>query len=172
MVELTAIANIAKYLPIAVKDGSNLEARTKVAFANTMSGYSMEVGSCVSQHSMEHALSGYHQELPHGAGLIMISVAYFSKLIGKNVCDDRFVTMAKVMGRTDAAQPEDFIAALKELMEVCGVADLKMSDYGITPEEFPVMARDARNTMGGLFLCDRVELTEEDVIGIYQAAYR
>lgn len=172
MVEMAAIENIAKYLPVAVKDGSNLEARTKVAFANTMSGYSMEVSSCVSEHSLEHALSGYHQELPHGAGLIMISVAYFSKWIEKHICDERFVELAKALGRADAKEPMDFIVALKELQEACGVADLKMSDYGILPEEFATMAIDAKKTMGGLFLCDRFEMSDEDVISIYQNSYR
>lgn len=172
MVELAAIRNIAKYLPRAVKNGSDLEARTKVAFANTMSGYSMEVCSCVSEHAMEHALSGYHQNLPHGAGLIMISVAYFTHMIENHVCDDRFVTMAKAMGNEDASEPMDFIKALKKLQAACGVENLKMSEYGIAPEEFPVMAKDARNTMGGLFLCDRMELTEEDVISIYRNAWK
>ena len=171
MVELAAIRNIAEYLPRAVKDGSDLEARTKVAFANTMSGYSMEVGSCVSEHAMEHTLSGYHQSLPHGAGLIMISVAYFTHMIENHVCDDRFVEMAKAMGNPNASEPLDFIEALKALQVACGVDQLKMSDYGITPEEFPVMAKDARNTMGGLFFCDRIELAEQDVISIYQKSY-
>ena len=172
MVELVAIHNIAEYLPRAVKDGSDLEARTKVAFANTMSGYSMEVCSCVSQHAMEHALSGYHQELPHGAGLIMISVAYFMYMIENHVCDDRFVEMAKAMGNLETTEPMDFIKALKKIQAACGVENLKMSEYGIVPEEFPIMAKDARNTMGGLFFCDRAEISEEDVIKIYQKSYR
>lgn len=172
MVELEAIRNIAAYLPRAVKDGSDLEARTKVAFANTMSGYSMELSSCTSEHSMEHALSGHHHQLPHGAGLIMISAAYFTWFVEAHACDERFVTMAKAMGRTDAKDPADFIAALTDLQAACGVADLKMSDYGILPDEFPVMAADARKTMGGLFACDRVELPEEAVVSIYEKSYR
>lgn len=172
IVELTAIENIAKYLPIAVADGKNLEARTKVAFANTMSGYSMELCSCVSQHAMEHALSGYHQNLPHGAGLIMLSKAYFGYFINEHACDERFITMAKAMGMSEATQAEDFIIALEKLMVSCGVADLKMSDYGITPDEFATMAKDARNTMGGLFFCDRIELPEEKVVEIYQKSFK
>ena len=164
--------NIAEYLPRAVKDGWDLEARTKVAFANTMSGYSMEFSSCVSEHSMEHALSGYHQDLPHGAGLIMISVAYFTKWIEKHICDQRFVDMAKALGKENAKEPMDFIDALKDLQEKCGVANLKMSDYGIKPEEFETMAKDAKRTMGGLFTCDRFEMSDEDVISIYQNSYR
>ena len=172
MVELAAIRNIAEYLPRAVQDGQDIEARTKVAFANTMSGYSMEVCSCVSQHAMEHALSGYHQELPHGAGLIMISQQYFTRWIEEHVCDERFVELAKAMGISDAKEPMDFIAALKRLMTECRVDDLKMSDYGIRSEEFSQMAKDAKSTMGVLFFCDRFELTDDDVVHIYQKSYR
>ncbi len=172
MFELEAIRNIGEYLPRAVKDGSDLEARTKVAFANTMSGYSMEVCSCMSEHAIEHALSGYHQSLPHGAGLIMVSRAYFGRWIDEHICDDRFVTMAKALGKADATAPEDFLEALESLMRACGVDDLKMSGYGITPDEFPVMAKDARETMGGLFLCDRFDIGVEDVVEIYKKSYK
>ena len=172
MVELTAIKKLAHYLPIAVADGSNLDARTQVAFANTLGGYSMDVSTCTSEHSLEHALSAYHQELPHGAGLIMLSLAYFATFIEKHACDDRFIDMARAMGVVDANKPEDFLTALKAMQEACGVADLKMSDYGITPDEFPKMAKNARDSMGPLFLFDPAELSDEDIIHIYQASYR
>ena len=172
MVELTAISKLAKFLPIAVEDGSNLEARTQVAFANTLGGFSMDLGTCTSEHSMEHALSAYHQNLPHGAGLIMISVAYFSHFAEKHACDERFIDMAKAMGKSDATKAEDFIDALKEMQEKCGVANLKMSDYGITKDEFPKMAQNARDTMGFLFPYDPVELSNEDMVAIYEKSYR
>ncbi len=65
MFALKAIELIAKYLPIAYKDGSNKEARSYVALANTLAGYYM---LCTSQHTMEHVMSGYHDNLVHGAG--------------------------------------------------------------------------------------------------------
>jgi len=172
MYAITAIENISRNLAKAVKDGNDIEAREKVAFGNTLSGTVMCVGRCTSEHSLEHAMSAYHQELPHGAGLIMISKAYFTHLINKHVCDDRFVQMAKVMGTEDATEPMDFIKALVKLQEECGVADLKMSDYGIRPEEFETMAKNAKDTMGGLFLCDRSELSLEDCVAIYEASYK
>ena len=94
MVQLAAIENIGKYLPRAVENGNDIEAREHMAFANTMSGYSMVVSSCTSEHSMEHAMSAYHQDLPHGAGLIMISKEYYTFFINKHACDDRFIAMA------------------------------------------------------------------------------
>lgn len=172
IVQLAAIENVAKYLPTAVNDGSNLEARTKVAFANTLSGYSMELGSCTSEHAMEHAMSGHHPNLPHGAGLIMISLPYFELWINKGVCDERFVTMARTMGIADAQQPKQFLDALHSLQQQCGVDQLRMSDYGILPDEFATLARDAKATMGGLFACDRFEMTDAEVEEIYRQAYK
>jgi len=172
MYAITAIENIAKNLARTVKNGNDQDAREKVAFGNTLSGMVMCVGLCTSQHSLEHAMSAYHQELPHGAGLIMISKAYFTHLIQKHVCDDRFVQMAKSMGMEDAKEPMDFITMLVKLQEECGVADLRMSDYGITPDEFETMAKNAKDTMGFLFTCDRTELSIDDCIAIYKASYK
>lgn len=172
MVQLAAIENIGKYLPRAVKNGADLEAREHVAFANTMSGYSMVVGSCTSEHSMEHAMSAYHQHLPHGAGLIMISKEYYTHFINKHCCDERFVRMAQALGKTDAKEPMDFITALVDLQKACGVADLKMSDYGIQKDECMTLAKNARATMGGLFTCDPVQMTDEECAAIYEKSYR
>lgn len=172
MVQLAAIENIGKYLPCAVKNGDDLEAREHVAFANTMSGYSMVVGSCTSEHSMEHAMSAYHQHLPHGAGLIMISKEYYTHFINKHCCDERFVRMAQALGKADAKEPMDFITALVDLQKACGVADLKMSDYGIQKDECMTLAKNARATMGGLFTCDPVQMTDEECAAIYEKSYR
>ncbi len=172
MYALTAIEHIGTYLARAVKDGADLEAREHVAFANTLSGVVMTLSGCTSEHSMEHAMSAYHHDLPHGAGLIMLSKAYFTHFIEKHACDERFIRMAKALGRPDASAPQDFITALADLQEQCGVADLKMSDYGIRPEEFMTLARNARATMGGLFACDRVPLSEEECAAIFEKAYR
>ncbi len=76
MFALQAIEYIAKYLPRAVNNGDDLEARAYVALANTYSGFVETISCCTSEHSIEHALSAFHPSLPHGAGLIMISWAY------------------------------------------------------------------------------------------------
>lgn len=172
MVQLAAIENIGKYLARAVKDGSDLEAREHVAFANTMSGYSMVVGACTSEHAMEHAMSAYHHQLPHGAGLIMISKEYYTHFVNQHCCDQRFIRMAQALGKTDAKDPMDFVTALVELQEACGVADLKMSDFGIQKDECMTLAQNARATMGGLFGADPVPMTDEECAAIFEKSYR
>ena len=172
MVELEAIRLIGKWLPVAVADGANLEARTKVAFANTLGGYSMDVSTCTSEHAIEHALSGEHQDLPHGAGLIMISLAYYKTFIDRGDCPEKFVEMARALGRADATKPEDFLDALAALQKACGVAALKMSDWGIREDELPAMPALARKAVGMLFSCDPSELSDDDVLALLRASYR
>ena len=172
MYALTAIENVAKYLPRAVADGNELEARERVAFANNLSGAVMTFCSTTAEHSLEHAMSAYHQNLPHGAGLIMISKAFYEFFIEQHACDERFVKMAQVMGMPEADKPEDFITMLVKLQEDCGVADLKMSDYGFTPDEFDRLATNAKETMGGLFLANPCELGHEDCVEIFRKSFR
>ncbi len=171
-IALSAIESIYKYLPRAVKDGNDLEAREHVAYGSTIAGITMQLTSTTAQHSMEHAMSAYHHDLPHGAGLIMISKAFAEFFIERHACDGQFIKMARVMGIPDADKPEDFIAALVSLQKECGVDDLKMSDYGFKPEESMTLAVNARETMGGLFLSNPCEMSNEECAGIFDKSYR
>ena len=173
MLALKAIESVGQNLAAACADGQNVQAREKVAFGSSMSGMVMSVDNLCSEHSLEHPLSAYHHEVAHGAGLIMISRAYYTHFV-KHCPElhDRFIDMAKAMGKTDAKEPMDFVTALVDLQKACGVDQLKMSDYGITPEEFPKFVENARSTMGILFKLDRLTLSDEDLIQIYTDSYR
>ena len=169
---LSAIENIAKYLPRAAADGNDLEARERVAYGSTIAGITMQLTSTTAQHSMEHAMSAYHPDLPHGAGLIMISVEFARYFIERHACDEQFIKMARAMGMPEADKAEDFLTALVQLQKDCGVADLKMSDYGFTKDECMTLAVNARETMGGLFLANPCEMSDEECEGIFEKAYR
>lgn len=171
-IALSAIENITKYLPRAVRDGNDMEARERVAYGSTMAGITMQLTNTTAEHSMEHSMSAYHHNLPHGAGLIMISKAFYEFFIERRACDEQFIKMAKAMGIENADKPEDFITALVKLQEDCGVADLKMSDYGFKKEESMTLARGARSMQGGLFLANPCEMTDEDCAGIFDKSYR
>jgi alcohol dehydrogenase len=58
------------------------------------------------------------------------------------------------------------------ISKACGVRDIKMSDYGIKKEEIPVLAENARSTMGGLFQMDRYSLSLNETIEIMNNAYK
>ena len=172
---LKSIEIVARWLPVAVKDGTNKEARAQMAFANMLSGFVESTSSCTSEHSLEHALSAYHPELAHGAGLTLLSVAYFSFFLGK-IPGHLYESMARAMGEnvdalTESERPAAFITALKKLIAGCGLDDLRMSDYGVRREEIPTLAQNARDTMGGLFEVDRHKLSPRETELILENAY-
>jgi alcohol dehydrogenase len=172
---LMAVESIAKYLPIAVKEGNNLEARTAVAWANTAAGIVESLSSCISHHSLEHAASAFHPELPHGAGLTALSVSYFSFMAEK--CPDRFPALAKAMGEnvdiltTKQEQAMAFITALKKLIKAVGLQDLHLSQFGVKKDEAPALAKNAFETMGGLFEVDPYKLLIDEVVTIYEGCF-
>jgi alcohol dehydrogenase len=173
---LKSIELIARWLPTAVKDGSNKEARENLALANTFSGIVESTSSCTSEHSLEHAMSANHPELAHGAGLIMVSTAYFGFFLGK-IPAELFENMAEAMGEDIESMPSDkrpeaFITALKKMISACDLDELKMSDFGIRKEECSNLARNARETMGGLFEFDRYKLSLEETVTIFERAFR
>lgn len=172
MYAITAIEKISQNLLKTIKDGSDVKARENVAFGSTLGGLVMSSAATSSQHSLEHALSAKHPDLPHGAGLIMLSKAFFTHIANTGACDDRMIRMAQAMGKKDADKAMDFVDALVELQEACGVADLKMSDYGIKKEELTEYAKSAREMGPGLFMVDRVALTDEDSLAIFEASYK
>lgn len=171
-IALSAIENIAKWLPVAVKDGSNIEAREHVAYGSTMAGITMQLTSTTAQHSMEHAMSAYHRNLQHGAGLIIISREFAQFFVDRHACDDRFIKMARAMGVENPKSPQDFVDALVALQKACGVDDLKMSEYGFTKDECMTLAKNARETMGGLYPANPCEMTDEDVAGIFERSFK
>ena len=171
-IALSAIENIYKYLPKAVANGNDLEAREHIAYASTMAGITMQLTSTTAQHSMEHAMSAYHRNLQHGAGLIIISKEFAQFYVDKHACDERFIKMARVMGYPQSNNPQDFVTALVELQKACGVADLKMSDYGFEKSECMTLAKAARNLQGGLYAANPCETSDEDIAGIFERSFR
>lgn len=171
---LQSVKLITEYLPRAVADGNDIEARTAMAWASTSAGIVESLSSCMSHHSMEHAVSAYHPEVPHGAGLIMLSVSYFSFMASK--VPERFIDLAKAMGEeiqgdTKEEQAQCFIKGLKKLIKNIGMQDLKLSGFGVKKEEAETLAKNAMDTMGGLFEVDPYRLSLEEVVSIYEGCF-
>ena len=169
---LSCIESIARYLPRAVADGNDLEARERVAYASTVAGMTMQLTSTTAAHSMEHSMSAFHHNLQHGAGLIIIAREFYQFFIDRHACDERFVKMARAMGAEGDVRPQDFIIRLTALEKACGVDDLKMSDYGFSREELPQIAKGARSMQGGLYEANPCELSDDDVSGILARSYK
>ena len=169
MFALKAIELIAENLPKAYADGSDREARSNMALANSLAGYYM---LCTSEHTMEHVMGSYHDTLAHGAGLIMISHAYFDFFAERKAAEEPMMKMARAMGVENPKSGKDFIAALDRLIAAVGCADLKMSDHGITREEIKKWPQHIHEVLGGDITADPLPLSDDDYLSIYEASYK
>lgn len=106
-----------------------------MAWGSTLAGLVESTSSCTSEHSMEHAMSAIYPELPHGAGLIALSEAYFETF--RNDSMKRYMKMAEVMTQQKSNRPSDFIDALVRMQTACNVRDIRLSDWGLKEEDLP-----------------------------------
>lgn len=169
MFALKTIELVAKYLPRAVADGSDKEAREMMAYANTFAGYYM---LCTSAHTMEHVMGSFHDDLVHGAGLIEIAHAYYDFFAQRKAAEEPMKKIARAMGVENPTSGKDFIQALDVLINAVGCADLKMSSEGITAEEIKLYPAKVHEVLGGDITADPLPLSDTDYLEIFQTAYK
>jgi alcohol dehydrogenase len=174
MYALEAIGLITEYLPIAVKDGNNMEARSALAWASTQAGFVEALSSLISHHSLEHAISAYHPDIPHGAGLIITSVSYFTRLAERSAA--RLSDIARKMGEDvdalpEAEKPFAFVAALKKLLKNIGMEKINLASFGVKKEEIPLIAQNSFDAMGSLYQRTPVQLDKQDVMKILETCF-
>ncbi len=178
MLCLEAVSLIARFLPTAVEDGSDLNARTAMAWASTAAGMCLTISSPISQHSLEYSFSGSNPDSPHGGGLVVLSRPYFARLAQLAENDEetyeRLLNLAVAMGfgLEEDAEEHPFLTALEALIEASGLGDLHPEELGFSEdqvEEFTQAALALVNTRG--FVNTPAAMTADDLREIYQAAF-
>lgn len=178
MLCLEAVSLITRFLPTAVEDGDDLNARMAMAWASTAAGMCLTISSPISQHSLEYSFSGSNPDSPHGGGLVLLSRPYFARLIELSEDDEetseRLLNLAVAMGFGLEREPEvhPFLEALDALLEAVGLADLTPEEFGFEPgqvDEFTEAALGLTHTRG--FANTPVAMDAEDLRAIYQATF-
>lgn len=173
MLALESVHLISHYLPLAIAEGDNIEARTVMAWASTAAGMCETLSRCISQHALEHALSGFYPELPHGLGLAKLSIPYFRHLI--TYSPDRFEDLAMTMGYDteqfdENQRPQVFLEGLRLLLERTGFNEESLADYGAKVEDIPALVDLALDSMGKLFDITPADMTREELETIMHEA--
>jgi alcohol dehydrogenase len=167
MYALKSVQLVAMNLPAAVDNGDYLIARRNLCLANILSGFVESTSSCTSEHAIEHALSAYHPELPHGAGLAFLAEDYFKFFL--TICPDRLANLAFACGME--RRPEDFITFLKLLKKQCRINLSSFSKYGLNRSMIINYAKNAMDVMGGLYQKDRKQLDLVETVMILTASF-
>jgi choline dehydrogenase len=142
-VALHAIELVGRWLRPAVRDGSNLEARTNMAHAATLGGMAYGTESAGAAHAMSQSAGGVH-DCPHGA--------LTARVLGP-VCEynapaspERYARIAVGFG-LDIGGLDALEAALAGVEEVYRLTDdvgiPTMEAMGFSEEEIPMLAKIA-----------------------------
>ena len=132
-----AIELIKEYLPRAVKDGHDMEAREAMVNAIFLGGMSFNNAGLGYVHSMAHQLGAvYH--LAHGVCCAMLLPLVESENAKRVPAAFRDVAKALGMqteGKSDQECAEYAIAEIEKLSETVGIPK-KLTELGIKEEEF------------------------------------
>ena len=159
-IALGGVKLVWQYLPRAVADGNDLEARTQVMAAAIMGATAFQKG-LGAVHSLAHPLStiaGMH----HGTSnaVLLPPVMRFNA----TVVADRLKDLAAAM----SAEPtvDAAIQRVLELNRLCRIGTLR--DYRVTEDMIVPMAAKAMED--GCRLCNPREVSEKDMIQLYKEA--
>ena len=166
---LKSIALITEYLPRAVKNGTDMEAREMMAYAEYLAGIAFNNASLGYVHAMAHQLGGFYN-LPHGVcnAILLPHVQAFNK----QVVPERFVLIGQAMGvdvskMTTEEAAEAAIGAIKDLAAAIGIPS-GLAAIGAKEEDLPVLAENAMKDVCGLTNPRKAGL--DDIIAIYRSA--
>ncbi|TVU65100.1 iron-containing alcohol dehydrogenase [Vibrio atlanticus] len=166
---LEAVKLIAKWLPMAVKDGANIEARSALADAQFLAGMSFNSAGLGAVHALSHQPSATHN-LAHGvcnAILLPVVSAFNAQTV-----PSAFREVAEAMGG-DTSQLDDTNAALLAVDLICTLSrevgiPSGLAHLGVKHADIDGWVQKAMDDvcMGG----NPRTLTSEDVYHLYELA--
>lgn len=141
---LKAVELISANLRNAVTDGSNMQARENMAYAQFLAGMAFNNASLGYVHAMAHQLGGFY-DLPHGVcnAILLPHVESFNA----SVCPARLNDVAKTMGldtqHLDHEQGAAVaIAAIRKLSSDVGIPS-GLGELGVKADDIPTLAANA-----------------------------
>jgi len=140
---LESIKVIFRYLDAAVRDGQDLEARGKMAWADTLAGLCIANSAVTLPHGIAMALSGMYPQVAHGQALasIYLPIMRFSL----KYAIEKFATIARLLNPAAAAindkeAARKFLGQLEEFIESLGIRK-SLKEIGVIKSELPLLAK-------------------------------
>jgi len=168
---LEGIALCARFLPRAVHNPNDAEAREGMSRASLYGGLCLGPVNTAAVHALAYPLGGeFH--LPHGLSNAVLLPAVFR--FNAEASPERHANVARALGTTP--QPAALATAmagatqLEQLTRDCGV-DTDLSRHGIDPSKIPHLAAAAM-TVQRLLRNNPRDITQADAESIYAQCFR
>ncbi|MCS4533569.1 iron-containing alcohol dehydrogenase [Neisseria montereyensis] len=161
-----AIELIARYLPTAVEEPKNKEAREQMAYAEFLAGMAFNNASLGYVHAMAHQLGGVY-DLPHGVcnALLLPHVENFNQ----DAARERLEEVGKILNQNNSDLAGlDVIAAISKLADIVGIPK-SLKELGVKQEDFGMLADNALKDVCGF--TNPVQATKEQIMAIFEAAF-
>lgn len=160
------ITLVAKYLPKAIENPDDLEARYYLAYAAMLGGVCFDNGLLHYTHALEHPLSAVKSELSHGLGLAMLLPA-----VVKNIYAAKAETLKYILEPItgDVKNAEAAADGVYEWLKSVGVPS-KLKDEGFSESDIPNLVNLAFTTpsLDGLLAIAPTKATKDAVEEIYR----
>lgn len=166
---LKAMSLIAENLRDAVADGTNLEAREAMAYAQFLAGMAFNNASLGYVHAMAHQLGGFY-DLPHGVcnAVLLPHVETFNAAVSAGRLRDVAAAMGVNVSNMDERQgAEAAIAAIRQLSADIGIP-AGLAELGMLDSDIATLAANAMNDACG-FTNPR-PANQEEIEAIFRAA--
>lgn len=165
---------VYKYLPIALKDPKNLEARYFLTYAALIAGLSFDNGLLHYTHALEHPLSGVNPKLTHGLGLAMLLPAVIKQIYKAKPATLAEVLKPMVPGLKGTADEADLAAHGVEKWLFSVGAKHKLADEGFTESDVEKLVCLAFETpsLGGLLSIAPTQASKDVVWTIYKESLK
>jgi alcohol dehydrogenase len=144
-IALGTIRTVGEWLPVAVSEGANLEARSRMLLAAHYAGVGQQTGTGVGAvHAIGHAI-GTRGRIAHGTALATVMPEVFETYLG--VRDRELALVAVALGVADprdqrAEAARSGVAAVRSLLERVGQRRT-LTAQGLGPETHATIAQDA-----------------------------
>jgi len=166
-----SIRLVMENLGKVLNDGTNLEARSCMAWANTIAGIAIGEGGSgtVGIHALGHSIGG-QTDAPHGLTMAAIGPAFMRKTWDADIT--RYAQVTRMLGYEQGNLSEKELAekseeALVLVLERFGCR-VTMSNLGVKEEMIEAMTDSVFKTMAGVLDCSLKKLTREDVVTLYK----
>ena len=160
------ITLVAKYLPKAIENPDDLEARYYLAYAAMLGGVCFDNGLLHYTHALEHPLSAVKPELSHGLGLAMLLPAVVKNIYAAKAETLKYI-LEPITGEINNA--EAAANGVYEWLKSVGVPS-KLKDEGFSESDIPNLVNLAFTTpsLDGLLAIAPTKATKEAVEEIYR----
>jgi alcohol dehydrogenase len=142
---LMSIKLVSKYLPKAVANGTDMEAREKMAYAQFLGGMAFNNASLGYVHAMAHQLGGFYN-LPHGVcnAILLPIISKFNIIASAERFQDIAIAMGEnVTGLSVNEAAQVAIDSIVRLSKSVGIPS-GLTELGVKAEDFEVMATNAK----------------------------